>query len=647
MKRIFAFIGFADAVTLIVLNIAGISICKYIMAAAAVLFIISLLLKKTRQAKVLPVVFGSALFACFIFMTVTYNTVAPADNLNGKTLNADFEIVDIYEKSDSGNYVYTVKTKSIAGSDAPQNIKVALFSKEEINADYYQKVSASLKFFSFADNGFDSYGNYGKGIYICASLSDYDVKNEIRKPVNYYIINLRLRIKEILNENFSDDVSALAVSIFTGDKSGLSADVINNFKICGVSHVMAVSGIHVTVICMGIYYFLKAIGCPKNLTVIVSLFFLFIYMGVADFRKSVLRAGIMMAVILLSRLISSQSDSLNSLGFAVFLICLNPFAVTDISALLTVCAVLGITVIMPELEKLYTFENRLLKYISEISLISVSITVATVPVLWIFFKSVSIMGIVLNIIFIPLFQIALSAVLIFVIFSLGGFSAGISKVVVDFSINLMLEITAFSAEHFSFLLLDLSGNLFGIAIAAVFLFMGIYLIVFKSVNTNLLSMFITVVFAVSMCVNYYNINTQTYLYIAENGGVIVYNRDCLAAFDVENNSDKYVIRQALIKEKASMVFVDCNISDEYNDADEIKENKDFSLDISEDVHIARKNNITIVNVYDKIFKIDDNCVTIGDEKFYRDVYGRFGESENIVLTVYENGKMIEERKNSG
>lgn len=647
MKRIFAFIGFTDAVTLIVLNIAGISICKYVLAAAAVLFIISLLLKKTRQTKVLPIVFGSALFACLIFMTVTYNCVAPADNLNGKTFSADFEIIDIYEKSDSGNYVYTVKTKMIDSKDAPQNIKVKLYSKQKINADYYQKVRAALSFFSYADNGFDSYGNYGNGIYICASLSDYEVKNEIRKPVNYYIINLRLKIKEILNENFSDDVSALAVSIFTGDTSGLSNDIYNNFKICGVSHVMAVSGLHVTVICMGIYYLLKIMGCSKNLTVILSLFCLFIYMGVADFRKSVIRAGVMLAVMLLSKLISNHSDTLNSLGFAVFLICLNPFAVTDVSASLTVSAVLGVTVIMPVLEKKYTFENKLIEYISEICLLSASITIATVPVLWLFFKSVSIMGIVLNIIFIPLFQIALGAVLIFVVFSFGGFSAVISKSIVDFSIKLMLDITDFSAKHFSFLLLDISGKLFGIAIAAVFLFIGIYLIIFKSVNTKLLNLFITAVFAVTICVNYYNISTQTYFCIAQNGGVIVYNSDFLAAFDVENNSDKYMISQALIKEKDTVVFIDCTISDAYNTTSEIKDNKDFSLQISKDVTIIRKNDITVVFVYDKIFKIDENCVTIDDEKFYRDVNGRFGESVNIVLTVSENGKMIEERKNSG
>lgn len=647
MKRVFAFIGFTEAIVLIVLNIAGISLCKYLICAAAVLLIISLLLKKIRQAKVLPVVFASALFACLIFMAVTYNAVVPAGNLDGKTLDTTFEITDIYDVSDSGRYVYTVKTKTIDDISAPQNIKVKLYSNEKIDADYYQQVNAQFSFFSNADNGFASYGNYGNGIYVCASITDCDVQDSFRKPPNFYIINLRLKIKDILNENLSDEVSALAVSIFTGDTSELSDEIRSNFKICGVSHALAVSGLHVSVVCLGIYYFLKIINCPKKLRIVASLLFLFVYIGVADFRKSVVRAGIMMSVMLISQLINIHSDTLNSLGFAVFIICLNPFAVTDVSALLTVCAVLGITVVMPELEKLCTFKNKVITYICKTVMVSFSVTLTTLPVLWLFFKSVSIMGIIINIIFIPLVQIALVSVFLFCIFTFAGLPAVLTKFTADFSLRLMIKITDFSAEHFSYLLLDLSGKLFGIAIAAILLYIALNLIIFKTVNSKLIAAFFAVVFAVSSCVNFYNISTQTYFCIAENGGVIVYDSDNLVAVDIDNNSDKYLLEKALLRKKDNVILINCFEFEDCDNAVLINDNEDFSITVDKNLKISRDCNEIIIYIFNKNFKVSDNCVTIGEEKIYRDIYGRFGEEGNVVLTVTVKGTVTAEREKYG
>lgn len=359
MKRAFSFIGFSSAITLLILNIVDYKYSKYLLILAAVLFIASLLPKKIRQANVVPTVFGAALLSCLIFVFVCNNTVFPQLTLDGKSANVVFNIVDIPEKTDNG-YTYVIKTKAIDKENTVQNIKLILKTKSKINADYYDNVSANLKFKSVADEPFNSYGRYGDNIFLTTSLyGEYLVNKTNHKPINYYIINTREKLKSNILNSLDYDSGNLAVSLLIGDSSGLSNEIRSNFNICGAAHLMAVSGLHTSVICLGLYSLLRRIGVTNTLSTIVSLFVLLFYIGIADYSKSVIRAGIMITVLLVSKLVNRKADLLNSLGIAAFILCLNPFAVTDASTVLTVSAVLGIAVIKPKLDSLVKIKNSL------------------------------------------------------------------------------------------------------------------------------------------------------------------------------------------------------------------------------------------------------------------------------------------------
>lgn len=187
MKRPFAFIGFSCAAALIILNIIEYKYCAGVFAASAAIFTVSLLIKRTRRAKVLPTVFGSIAFACAVFIIVNAGAVLPADGLDGKNARAQFKIVDIPGRSSDGSkYVYTVKTDKIMLDGAPQQIKLKLYSSQRLDCDYYESVSGSLRFFKNAESAFDSYGEYGRGIYLSASLFSFETEEqEATKPPNY------------------------------------------------------------------------------------------------------------------------------------------------------------------------------------------------------------------------------------------------------------------------------------------------------------------------------------------------------------------------------------------------------------------------------------------------------------------------------
>ncbi|MGN1202927.1 MAG: ComEC/Rec2 family competence protein, partial [Eubacterium sp.] len=404
MKRVFAFIGFTCAITLIFLNIIPFKFSKLIFLSAVILFLLSLLTKSTRQAKVFPVVAGSVAFACFVFMLFTVNSVMPAKELDGKTADVKFQITDIAEYNSTLNkYIYTVKTLSIDSQSSVQNVKLSLYSSSEVNADAYDIVSAKVRFFSQGDNAFEQYGDYSDGIYIKGEIINCtDVVSTENKPPNYYFISIRKYINSVLLNNFDGDIAGLAIGFITGSKVYLSQEVQEDFRICGLSHFLAVSGFHISLVCLGLYSVLKLLKVSPAVNTLVSLMTVLLYCGVANYSKSAVRAGIMLGILLVSKLFNQKGDTLNSLGFAVFIICLNPFAVTDVSAVLTVCAMLGITVLYPAIRKEVKIKNRFFKRCFNYFAFSVCILLALMPAMYLFFKNISVGGVFLNIIIEPM-----------------------------------------------------------------------------------------------------------------------------------------------------------------------------------------------------------------------------------------------------
>ena len=126
MKRVFAHIGFSMAVTLLAVQLLPDRLWVGITAGLAVLFAVSLCLKKYRQAVTVPLCFGSALFACLLLIFSVSAIAQPQLALDGERCETSFYLLDSGTQDDYGNYVYDAKTTSIKADGAPQNIKISV-----------------------------------------------------------------------------------------------------------------------------------------------------------------------------------------------------------------------------------------------------------------------------------------------------------------------------------------------------------------------------------------------------------------------------------------------------------------------------------------------------------------------------------------
>ena len=102
-----------------------------------------------------------------------------------------------------------------------------------------------------------------------------------------------MNIKDKINNIFNDtEISNLFLGIMLGYTDELDEDIKNNFKNSSISHILAVSGMHISYIILGItFLFKKNVG--KKINKFIIIFILIVYMFITGFTPSVVRAGLM------------------------------------------------------------------------------------------------------------------------------------------------------------------------------------------------------------------------------------------------------------------------------------------------------------------------------------------------------------------
>lgn len=143
-------------------------------------------------------------------------------------------------------------------------------------------------------------------------------------------------LEAYLPKESSDFCKALLV----GDKSGMSYSQKTTMSVAGISHVMAVSGMHLGILFALIYWLTlhrKILFCVFGIPVLC------LFAAMVGSPPSVVRAAVMLGLALLARLLGRDYDSPTALAVAVLCLLIhNPFVVTSLSFQLSVAAVAGI-----------------------------------------------------------------------------------------------------------------------------------------------------------------------------------------------------------------------------------------------------------------------------------------------------------------
>ena len=116
-----------------------------------------------------------------------------------------------------------------------------------------------------------------------------------------------------------DEAAALVSCMLLGEREGISPEMRRNFEWSGTLHVLAISGLHVTLIASFLWLLLRGLGFPRRRATVAILTFLVFYAILTDLRPSVIRSALMIAIFLGGEIVGRRSDPCHSLAAAAIL----------------------------------------------------------------------------------------------------------------------------------------------------------------------------------------------------------------------------------------------------------------------------------------------------------------------------------------
>ena len=198
-------------------------------------------------------------------------------------------------------------------------------------------------------------------------------------------------------------------ALLTGDRDAMDREKLNDFKVAGIIHLLAVSGLHVGFVVAVLGFLIKRFKLHPLIECGVMLIPLLFYAYICNFTPSVIRAIVMVVCTYLARAVFGRYDLLTSLSFAVIVILLIfPFNLFDLGFQLSVLSVFGIATVYSSVNQRLKIRNipKLLRYFVNSLVLSLSCSLATFFTLQLNYGYAPVLGIVLNIVVIPLVTVA-------------------------------------------------------------------------------------------------------------------------------------------------------------------------------------------------------------------------------------------------
>lgn len=303
---------------------------------------------------------------------------------------------------------YKVKTSS------NENLYISVDKKT--NLEYGDKLQIKGEFqepqTSRNYKGFN-YKQYLKTQKIYGSIKTASVKilgKNCANKIMQFSNSVFLKIKENIEKTYSENIFNIVLGVMLGYTKQIDTDVKEDFSNSNISHVLAVSGMHISYIIILITKSTQKIFGKRKSKIIASTVLL-IYMFITGFSVSVVRASIMGILVCMSFVVYRKSDTLNNIAIAGLITLINnPYSIISLSFSLTYGGTIGIVFFEPVVEKIIKnikIRNRRWKYvflriqrkcekIIEILSVSISAQIIIAPIMILNFNTIGVGFLITN-----------------------------------------------------------------------------------------------------------------------------------------------------------------------------------------------------------------------------------------------------------
>ena len=302
----------------------------FVPGALFALAFAAVMLKKRGWSGAALAFLGLAAGFCW-FSAYALAVTAPVQALSGRTVDAEAVARDDAQPSDYGQSV--LADAAVEG----RRVRVLLYFSDPVTVGPGDTLRFTARLRAPGDDDLYYRSN---GVDLVGSVQRGTLAVEAGKPTLRGLpLRLRGALKAQIRAAFPAESTAFITALLTGDRSGLSYAQKNDLAVSGVAHVVAISGMHVSIL-LGLISLLC--GNRRRLTALIGIPTVAVFSLMTGAMPSVVRAAVMQTVWLLAPLLGRENDPPTSLAFAALCILVpNPWAVANLSFQLSFASMAG------------------------------------------------------------------------------------------------------------------------------------------------------------------------------------------------------------------------------------------------------------------------------------------------------------------
>lgn len=223
-----------------------------------------------------------------------------------------------------------------------------------------------------------------------------------KNRIVYRLDSLKTSLKAVYRKCCTATDAGVYAAMVTGDRSDMDSTISELFSAAGIGHILAISGLHISLIGMGLYRLLRRIGFLCPMSAIISGIFVVLFGVMTGNSVSATRAIVMFVCAVNAQVLGRRYDILSAVSLsAIILILKNPYVIANSGFLLSFMAIAGVAVVTDG------FSVKWLKWLTG----PVAIQLATLPIILWFYYEVPVYSVFLNLIVVPLMSLIMVSAL--------------------------------------------------------------------------------------------------------------------------------------------------------------------------------------------------------------------------------------------
>ncbi len=370
--------------------------------------VIAYFIKKKKSVLDLITKYAPLLFFIILAMSISLFAFSRQEKLKSLYDETEHEFIGEVVKIE---YEKPYKTRSIVKIkelDKEKNSFLVIMESEGAELDKGNIISARATFHPLRDStiGFNEKSTYlDDGIVSMAVSGNVKITSFGSDNLNF-VQKLNFKLCSCFENNMKEESSALYSAVVLGNRANLSDAVRRDAQRVGVSHALALSGMHITIIATLLGFLFRLIfmpRIPKALLLILSIFFFVLLTGMSE---SAVRAGLMMALFYFFKMLGRRNDSITALFLSVTTICIvKPYMIFSVSLMLSFLALLSCLVASKFIRKirLRRIKIKPIRFVFASVLTTLFVILFTLPIITNVFGSFSLLTPLSNLILVPIF----------------------------------------------------------------------------------------------------------------------------------------------------------------------------------------------------------------------------------------------------